>query len=201
MFITYNQSEDTQTKKICIKYTPKEISEFKKKIKAEFYSFLDSNAVKNDKSKKEDESFILPDEINKTYYLKYIQYILYTFNSTIVNMIIVYLNENKAFFVLYRSEENFIYNLICLLKNLMMNEIEVSYFTLLLDNLGWKSEQINEIWLYSTFLGKITKKKCFTDNESDLFLNIFSRKYPNFKESYSKFIAYEKIFEKLEKKY
>lgn len=116
-------------------------------------------------------------------------------------MIIKYTNLNTAFLEIYRFEQNFIYNLISLLKHLMMNEIEVSYFTLLLDNLGWKSEQINEIWLYSTFLGKITKKKCFTDNESDLFLNIFSRKYPNFKESYSKFIAYEKIFEKLEKKY
>ena len=199
MFITYNQSEDTQTKKICIKYTPKEISEFKKKIKAEFYSFLDSNAVKNDKSKKEDESFILPDEINKTYYLKYIQYILYTFNSTIVNMIIVYLNENKAFLVLFRPEENFIYNLICLLKNLMMNEIEVSYFTLLLDKFGYKYENIDN-WIYLTVLGIITKKSTTIENDYSLFIKLFSRKYPKFEETYLNFTSDEKIIDKIEKK-
>ena len=196
MFMSYN---DTQTKHICIKYTPEEISEFKKKIKSEFYSFYNLKSVKNDKSKKEDESFILSDEINKTYYLKYTQYILYTFNSTIVNMIIVFFNENKAFIELYRPEQNFIYNLICLLKKLMMNEIEVAYFTLLLDKLGFKYENI-DLWIYLTVLGIITKKSTSKENDYSLFIKIFSRKYPKFEETYLNFISDEIILDKIANK-
>ena len=199
MFISHNQYTDTQDKQIFIKYTPEEISEFKKKIKAEFYSFYDSKAVKNDKSKNEDESCILSDEINKTYYYKYTQYILYTFNSTIVNMIIVYFNENKKTLVLYRPEQNFIYNLIYLIKNLMMNEIEVSYFTLLLDKLGFNYENIDK-WLYLTVLGIIAKKSTSKENDYSFLIKIFSRKYPKFEETYLNFISDEKISDKIAKK-
>lgn len=199
MFISYNHYRDTQAKKIWVKYTPEQISEFKKKIKSEFYSFNDSKAVKNDKNKKEDESFILSDEIIRAYYFKYTQYILYTFNSSIVNMIIVYFNENKAFLVLYKPEENFIYNLIYLLKNLMMNEIEVSYFTLLLDKLGYKYDNIDD-WIYFTILGIITKKSTSKENDYSFFIKIFSRKYPKFEETCLNFISDENILDKIAKK-
>ena len=82
----------------------------------------------------------------------------------------------------------------------MMNEIEVAYFSLLLDNLGCKNEQINNIWIYLTILGIITKKKCFVDKDDALFITIFSRKYPKFDELFTNFISDEKICEKISKK-
>ena len=199
MFISYTKySNNYSAKRIYLKYTPKEISEFKKKIKSEFYSFFDSNIIKNNISIKEDDSFILSEEINKTYYSKYTQYILYSFNSTIVNMIIVYFNKNKEILEIYRLEQNFIYNSICLLKNLLMNEIEVSYFTLLLDKMGFKYEKIDYM-IYLTILGIITKKSLSKDNEHSFFINIFSRKYPKFEETYLNYISDEKILDKIEK--
>ena len=52
-------------------------------------------------------------------------------------MMILFINENnKSFPKEYRLEEDFLNNMIKLLKYLMMNEIEVAYFTLLIDKLG-----------------------------------------------------------------
>lgn len=195
MFISYIQNSN---KRIYLKYTPEEISEFKKKIKSEFYSFFDSNIIKNNINIKEGDSFILSDELSEAYYSRYTQYILYSFNSTIVNMIIVYFNKNKEILEIYRLEENFIYNSICLLKNLLMNEIEVSYFTLLFDKMGFKCEKIDYM-IYLTILGIITKKSLSKDNEYTIFINIFSKKYPKFEETYLNYISDEKIVDKIAK--
>lgn len=200
MFISRIPNSNYQGKRACIKYSPEEILLFKKKIKSEFYSSLSIKEDKNEKEKSINESFDSSDEILKVYHLKYSQYIFYSFNSQIVNMIILYFNLNKSLLQIYKLEQNFIYNLICLLKSLMMNEIEVAYFSLLLDNLGWKNEQINNIWIYLTILGIITKKKCFVDKDDALFITIFSRKYPKFDELFTNFISDEKICEKISKK-
>lgn len=74
----------------------------------------------------------------------------------------------------------------------MMNEIEVAYFTLLIDKLGWKYEKIDH-WIYFTILGIITKNECLKGNNSFILITIFSRRYPNFQEIYSNFINDEKI--------
>jgi len=79
-----------------------------------------------------------------------------------------------------------------------MNKIEVAYFTLLIDMLGWKYNKIDH-WIYLSILGIITKKHCLQDNDLDLILliNIFNRKYPRFNEIYSNFIETEKIAENI----
>ena len=74
----------------------------------------------------------------------------------------------------------------------MMNEIEVAYFTLLIDKLGWKYEKIDH-WIYFTILGIINKNECLKEDNSILLIAIFSKKYPNFQEIYSKFIINETI--------
>ena len=74
----------------------------------------------------------------------------------------------------------------------MMNEIEVAYFTLLIDKLGWKYEKIDH-WIYFTILGIITKNECLKGNNTFILITIFSRRYPNFQEIYSNFINDEKI--------
>ena len=73
-----------------------------------------------------------------------------------------------------------------------MNEIEVAYFTLLIDKLGWKYEKIDH-WIYFTILGIITKNECLKGNNTFILITIFSRRYPNFQEIYSNFINDEKI--------
>ena len=73
-----------------------------------------------------------------------------------------------------------------------MNEIEVAYFTLLIDKLGWKYEKIDH-WIYFTILGIITKNECLKGNNTFILITIFSRRYPNFQEIYSNFINDDKI--------
>ena len=73
-----------------------------------------------------------------------------------------------------------------------MNEIEVAYFTLLIDKLGWKYEKIDH-WIYFTLLDIITKNEYLKGNNTFILITIFSRRYPNFQEIYSNFINDEKI--------
>ena len=184
-------------KRAIIKYSPKEVESFMKIINFEFYSFFDLNKTNIEQKSLESNSksyTSTEEEQNiKLYYYKYNNYILHDFNSSIVNMMILFINENsKSFPKEYRLEEDFLNNIIKLLKYLMMNEIEVAYFTLLIDKLGWKYEKI-ELWIYLTILGIITKNECLKEDNSILLIAIFSKKYPNFQEIYSKFIINETI--------
>lgn len=200
MFLSIKQNSNYQGRRICFKYSPEEISLFKKKIRKEFYSFFDVKTKGKDISKlDEDNSYPLKEEESKIYYKKYTHYIFYTFNSSIVNMIILYFNKNKSLLTQYKLEENFIYNLIRLLKHLLMNEIEVAHFTLLLDNLGGSNEQI-DLWIYLIILGILTKKSLSKENDFSLLLNVFSKKYPNLKEVYFDYVSDENVKKKIAKK-
>ena len=192
-----------QGKRKIIKYSPDEVASFLKEIKMEFYSFMGLSNFNNEKNNNSSYSensiyFINKEEENtQLYFSKYIRYILYEFNSSIVNMLIIYINKSNFFPKIYKKEQYFIKNMIGLLKHLMMNEIEIAYFTLLIDILGWENNKI-EHWIYLSILGIITKKYCLKDNDPSLILllNIFSRKYPRFLETYSNFIENQKITEK-----
>ena len=58
------------------------------------------------------------------------------FNPTIVNMLIIFINKKlpKA----YQNESNFINKFINLIKKLLLNEIELSCFTILIDEISTK---------------------------------------------------------------
>ena len=191
------EKSNYQGKRAIIKYSPKEVESFMKIIKLEFYSFFDLNKtnIEHNSFESYSNSYTSTEEEqnSKLYYFNYTNYILQEFNSSIVNMMILYINENKKSFPKeYKLEQDFNYNMINLLKYLMMNEIEVAYFTLLIDKLGWKYEKIDN-WIYLTILGIITKNECLKGNNTFILITIFSRRYPNFQEIYSNFINDDKI--------
>ena len=195
--MTNKEKSNYQGKRAIIKYSPKEVESFMKIIKLEFYSFFDLNKTniehKSFESNSNSYTSTEEEQNSKLYYFNYTNYILQEFNSSIVNMMILYINENKKSFPKeYKLEQDFNYNMINLLKYLMMNEIEVAYFTLLIDKLGWKYEKIDH-WIYFTILGIITKNECLKGNNTFILITIFSRRYPNFQEIYSNFINDEKI--------
>ena len=195
--MTKKEKSNYQGKRAIIKYSPKEVESFMKIIKLEFYSFFDLNKtnIEHKSFESNSNSYISTEEEqnSKLYYFNYTNYILQEFNSSIVNMMILYINENNKYFPKeYNLEQDFNYNMINLLKYLMMNEIEVAYFTLLIDKLGWKYEKIDH-WIYFTILGIITKNECLKGNNTFILITIFSRRYPNFQEIYSNFINDEKI--------
>jgi len=178
------ENEIKAKKSISIIFTPKQISNFKKKLKIEFYSDLNSLKEESNNINKEETKSGL-------YFLRYTQYTMHEFNPKIVDMIIVYYNQNKSFPKLAKSEPNFIYKLINILKNLLMNELEVAYFTVLLDKIEYNSINIEQ-WIFLTFVGITAKKLCGTSKDLMLIIYYFSSKDEKFIEKYSSFLDDEK---------
>ena len=104
---------------------------------------------------------------------KYSKYITDIFNSKIIYMLIIYMNKNKDILKKYKydTEPNFLNKFIHLIKELNLNEIEVTYMTILLDKLGWGFINI-EHWIYFYSLGIYTKKIVTSELESDELLKL-----------------------------
>ncbi len=75
------------------------------------------------------------DEKEKEYNIRYSKYIVERFNSTLVYMLINYINNNNSFPKDFQLKPNFIYKLINLMKHLFINEIELVNLTLLIDKI------------------------------------------------------------------
>ena len=175
-----------------------DIKGLKKAIKNELYiqsSFKDINKQKN----KKDDFFpiISKEEEDKIYNNKYTKYISEEFNLKIVSMMILYINNNKYFPIKYQNESNFISKIINLLKHLLMNEFEISYFTILLDKIGWSWHNM-EHWTYFCILGIYTKKLCRKEDDSSLLINIISRNNPEFMDYYTNLIYDEDVIDKIQ---
>ena len=115
---------------------------------------------------------------------RYSDYITKMFNSSIINMLIVYISRNKDKLKKYGydQEQNFINKFANLIKELYLNEIELAYLTLLLDRFGWNFNDY-EHWDYFYCLGLYSKKKVSGEIESDSLLSnkaFFEDKYISF---------------------
>jgi hypothetical protein len=167
------------------------INEIKKKIKNELYSQY------NTKEEKKNHNIIntnfeqkTPEEEEREYLNLYKQYMKEEFNPTIVNMFIIFLNKNMP--IEYQNESNFINKFINLMKILLLNEIELSCFTLLIDEMGWSYPDATP-WTYFSALGIYSKKICGKEEESILLTNIYDRKENDFILNYANITSEEKI--------
>ena len=168
---------------VCNNYSRKEISSFKKALKNKLYSSLNFYEINNDNNKLSFED----GEKDREYFFRYTSYINHEFNSNIVNMIVLYINDSNSFTKKYKEEPNFILNMINLIKSLFMNEIEVAYYTIALDKIGANYKDIDH-WLYFSILGVATKKLCGKEEDCFLLINTFSKKNKKFIDEYSAFI-------------
>ena len=116
--------------------------------------------------------------------MKYTKYMSEEFNSTIVNMLIIYIKQSKTFPVNYQKEPNFINKFINLFKRLFINELEFSFFTILLDKMGWTHQKIDH-WVYFCILGILSKKLLGNEDESSLLIDFFSSKNGEFFDHYT----------------
>ena len=174
------------------------IQRIKKLIKEELYSKYPKNNNKN----KEDLTSPLfslnrEKEQEKDYYIKYTKYMSEEFNSTIVNMFITYINRNKYFPIEYQKESNFINKFINLIKRLLMNEFELSGFTIIIDKIGWLSTNIDH-WTYFCILGIYSKKLVGNEEDSGFLIDIFNNKNNKFIDYYLS--CEEEISQKFEEK-
>lgn len=166
-------------------------SKSRQQKKAEKIEKLKATLKKNFFSKKKVEN---DEELIKE---KYSDYFTTVFNSKIIHMIIIYTNKNKDNLKSceYNTEPNFMNKLIHIIKELYMNEIEVAYFTLLLDKLGWKFPNYDH-WIYFYLLGIYCKKKVTGEFESDKILRSLKEELID---KYTDFVN-EKTFDDFEKK-
>ena len=161
-----------------------DIQRIKKLIKEELYS----KYPKKNKNNKEDLAPPLlfqnrEKEQEKDYYIKYTKYMSEEFNSTLVNMFITYINRNKYFPIEYQKESNFINKFINLIKRLLMNEFELSGFTIIIDKIGWIPPNIDH-WTYFCILGIYSKKLVGNEEDSGFLIDIFSNKNSKFIDYY-----------------
>ena len=97
----------------CINFCKEDVSKFMKIIQNEFYSNMNiieeepsgNNICQNIDEKRE-----------RLYFLKYERYMKQEFNSTIVNMIVIYMEKINSFPEQYKNEPTFIYKMINLIK-------------------------------------------------------------------------------------
>lgn len=164
----------------------------KKLIKNELYSHYHSQNIKKENILSSFYSQNEKEEKEKIYYNKYTKYMGEEFNSTIVNMLITFINKNKDFPKEYQNEPYFINKFINLIKRLLMSEFEFSAFTILLDKMGWTYENMDR-WMYFCILAIYTKKLIVGEEESSFFIEIFETKNDNFIENYSLIDGEEKI--------
>ena len=173
-----------------------------KKIKKLINQELYTNYIKNGKKKEENifESLYLinsKEEKENDYNKRYSKYIAEQFNSTLVHMLITYINNNNSFPSDFQLESNFIYNLINLIKHIFMNEIELVIFTLLIDKMGWKHQKIDH-WTYFCILGIYAKILVGNEEESNKLIDFFQIKNNSFLEYY-KILVDEDIPKKVDK--
>ena len=76
----------------------------------------------------------------------------------------------------FEKQSNFVYKLINLIKNLLMNELELALFTILIDKFGWEYKNIDS-WLYFSILGIYSKKVVKGEEESSFLIDVFSKKH------------------------
>lgn len=157
-------------------------------MKNKLYSSLNLNEIKNDNGQLNFED----GEKDREYFIRYTSYINNEFNSSIVNMIVLYINDCNSFTKKFKEEPNFILNMVNLVKSLFMNEIEVAYYTIALDKIGVNYKDIDH-WLYFSILGVATKKLCGKEEDCFLLINKLSKKNQKFIDEYSSFINDNKI--------
>lgn len=177
-----------------------DIPKLRKLIKNELYSnysSIEKNKPINTIDNGIDFPFMSKEEEDKIYINKYTKYISEEFNSTIVNMIVLYINKSKSFPLQYQKEQNFMFKFVNLLKHLLMNEFEISYFTVVLDKMGWTSKNI-EHWTYFCILGIYSKKICGKEEDSSLLINIISRNTPEFTDYYTSWLCDDDTCNKLQ---
>ena len=179
----------------CLKYSKEEVNSLIQTLKDEYESkFIIKKVIKNNENI--GINILSEKQQDKLYHYEYAKYILNEFNSSITHMITRYINNNQSFPTQYKNEYNFRTNLLNLFKCLLMNEIEVCYFTILIDEIGWNYNYM-EHWLYFSILGIITKKLCSKENILILLINIFSRKNSEFIKQYTDFMNNAYIKDKI----
>ena len=150
-----------------------DIASIKKNIMDEMYN-INSNYLESITNSLPLSNSIIIDENNQNieYLNQYQVYLTEEFNSRCVYLIISFINQSKDFPEEYRTKQDFPKILISVIKSLMMNEFEISIYTLYIDKYGWKSSKIN-FKEYFIYLGLYTKQLTMSKDNFKILIQKF----------------------------
>ena len=141
----------------------------KKRINKELYETLSSYSYY-----KHNNNNIHVNSNIETYDKKYYYYITEEFNMKCISLIVKYIHISKTLSENERTNRNIHKELISITKQLMMNEFEITLFTLLIDEYGWVDDREPDHLL---FIGILTKyHSCLS---AEFFLKHFKESKPN----------------------
>ena len=150
-----------------------DIASIKKNIMNEMYN-INSNYLESLTNSLPLSNSIIIDENNQNieYLNQYQVYLTEEFNSRCVYLIISFINQSKDFPEEYRTKQDFPKILISVIKSLMMNEFEISIYTLYIDKYGWKSSKI-DFKDYFIYLGLFTKQLTMSKDNFKILIHKF----------------------------
>ena len=150
-----------------------DIASIKKNIMDEMYN-INSNYLESITNSLPLSNSIIIDENNQNieYLNQYQVYLTEEFNSRCVYLIISFINQSKDFPEEYRTKQDFPKILINVIKSLMMNEFEISIYTLYIDKYGWKSSKI-DFKDYFIYLGLYTKQLTMSKDNFKILIQKF----------------------------
>ena len=150
-----------------------DIASIKKNIMDEMYN-INSNYLESITNSLPLSNSIIIDENNQNieYLNQYQVYLTEEFNSRCVYLIISFINQSKDFPEEYRTKQDFPKILISVIKSLMMNEFEISIYTLYIDKYGWKSSKI-DFKDYFIYLGLYTKQLTMSKDNFKILIHKF----------------------------
>ena len=157
-----------------------DIASIKKNIINEMYT-ITSNEIESFTNNLPLSNSIHFDEnnTNADYINQYQNYLTEEFNSRCVYLIISFMNQSKDFPEEYIKELNFPKKIITIIKNLMMNEFEISIFTLCIDKYGWSNSEL-DYENYLLFLGIYTKRLTMNKENFQILKNKFELEKKDF---------------------
>ena len=164
------------------------IDQTNKKLSNHSFPDISLNTVKFDIDPKNSD-------YEKKYHKKYITYLREEFNFKIVKMFFNYISYSKIIPQNFKDNQPFIIDFLKIIKNLLMNEIDISTMACLIENnVKWLSQNETDlIWnhLYNVCL---KTKQITSENEIyEILVNILDKKNTGFISYYNKWLKIKKV--------
>lgn len=127
-----------------------DMTEIKSKIKEEYlvsYEMLNEN---------EEHLFQTKPQTQNGYELRFKEYLTEEFNVKCVFLIMSFINSSQSLPSHLQKSQDFLQELLSIIRELMMNEFEIALYTMYIDEIGWEKKDF-KTKLHLLCIGILTK--------------------------------------------
>lgn len=116
----------------------------------------------------------LPYKIRRRYYKRYLKYKYEKLNSNIISMFFIYISSSNIIPLSLKNNHDFLSQFLRIIKNLLINEIELVIISLIFDKIGWVEDEI-EPWTHIYYICLAAKKISSSDQLIFILLQILDK--------------------------